>query len=157
MNLLVPSYIVQRMTVTQFLWKSGFQKYDENGFAPGDFWTHPCVAFLHEPTRVLNSCYLGSEANRIARRSHINRQHASFLCSGRVCTCDVFFALHLLSHDDSHAACDQNTHTIWVSLGFKKAQILKVSEISGMRDRLNAQASGAGALAIAGKTTKFIR
>ena len=44
---------------------------------------------------------------------------------------------------------DQNSHTIWESLGFKKAQILKVSELSGMRDRLNALASGAGADVIA--------
>ena len=56
---------------------------------------------------------------------------------------------------------DQNTHTIWESLGFKKAQILKVSEISGMRDRLNALASGAGADVIANDVLigglKFIR
>ena len=56
---------------------------------------------------------------------------------------------------------DQNSHTIWESLGFKKAQILKVSEISGMRDRLNALASGAGADVIANDVLigglKFIR
>ena len=44
---------------------------------------------------------------------------------------------------------DQNTLTIWESLGFKKEQILKVSEIAGMRDRLNALASDAGADVIA--------
>ena len=56
---------------------------------------------------------------------------------------------------------DQNSHTIWESLGFKKAQILKVSELSGMRDRLNALASGAGADVIANDVLigglKFIR
>ena len=52
---------------------------------------------------------------------------------------------------------DQNTHTIWESLGFKKAQIVKVSELSGMRDRLNALASGAGADVIANDVLKFIR
>ena len=56
---------------------------------------------------------------------------------------------------------DQNSHTIWESLGFKKAQILKVSELSGTRDRLNALASGAGADVIANDLLigglKFIR
>ena len=56
---------------------------------------------------------------------------------------------------------DQNAHTIWESLGFKKEQILKASEISGMRDRLNALASGAGADVIANDVLigglKFIR